>query len=175
MAVEFHRRLRVISPVKQREGRRVVLLEKREKEQKLNLENHLKTNIGNIFTTWNILGGNFFHFILSGNLRCELFSLESPPWYEWLPVVTIIACQTSFWQSLDQFVRLSEPPMSPVLVEGPLASSGEVWAQQQHLVRESFVSGSRIQNIFLFSFFYFLQNICCNMFCSGWNLQVKKI
>ena len=30
--------------------------------------------------------------------------------------------QTSFWQSLDQFVVLEEPPMSPVLVESKSSS-----------------------------------------------------
>ena len=52
-------------------------------EKKLNLENHLKTNIGNIFTTWNIFGGNFSLFsdthpkavlvmILRVDQRCQL-------------------------------------------------------------------------------------------------------
>ena len=59
-------------------------------EKKLNLENHLKTNIGNIFTTWNIFGGNFSLFILAVYERLWSCLTVLPPSCDWLPVVRMI-------------------------------------------------------------------------------------
>ena len=102
---------------------RIILLEK--KEETLNLEIRLKTNIGNIFTTWNIFEGNFSLFILAVYERLWSCLTVLPPSCDWLPVVRMIVSRRvsgrawtswSDWRShrcLPSWLRDRWPPPRP--------------------------------------------------------------